>query len=310
MDRTRGISITGVVLVVAATLSLPLGTAVAAAQLFPIGGAWGVTTVRLMLASIFLILLARPRPWRWNRSAWRDVVLFGVSLSGLNGFFYAAVERIPLGVAVAIEFVGPLALAVILSTNRRDFIWIGVAGLGLVALGLESLTGAITFDPLGILYAALAGVSWAFYILLSARVGRQLPGMEGLPVATIVAALILLPIGLGGVVDLVSIPETIWFALIMALLSTVIPVSFEMAALRRIPSNTFSILLSLEPVFAAVIGWMLLGQTFGALRGVAIVLIIGATIGMTASAARLSREVVDQHEGRIQGQDNNPPQAE
>lgn len=310
MDRTRGISITGVVLVVAATLSLPLGTAVAAAQLFPIGGAWGVTTVRLMLASIFLILLARPRPWRWSTSAWRDVVLFGVSLSGLNGFFYAAVERIPLGVAVAIEFVGPLALAVILSTNRRDFIWIGVAGLGLVALGLESLTGAITFDPLGILYAALAGVSWAFYILLSARVGRQLPGMEGLPVATIVAALILLPIGLGGVVDLVAIPETIWFALIMALLSTVIPVSFEMAALRRIPSNTFSILLSLEPVFAAVIGWMLLGQTFGALRGVAIVLIIGATIGMTASAARLSREVVDQHEGRIQGQDNSPPQAE
>src|SRR5690606_36822443 len=112
------------------------------------------------------------------------------------------------------------------------------------------LTGDITFDPQGILYAALAGVSWAFYILLSARVGRQLPGMEGLPVATIVAALILLPIGLGGVVDLVSIPETIWFALIMALLSTVISVSFVMAALRRIPSNTFSILLSLEPVFA------------------------------------------------------------
>ncbi|GAA4106548.1 EamA family transporter [Enteractinococcus coprophilus] len=304
--RTRGISITGVVLVMAATFALPLGAAVAT-QLFPIGGAWGVTAVRLILASVFLMLLARPTPWRWTKTAWRDVVLFGITLAGLNGFFYAAVERIPLGVAVAIEFVGPLALAVFLSTNRRDLIWIGLAGLGLVVLGVESLAADVTFDLLGILFAALSGVSWAFYILFSARVGRQLAGLEGLPVATIVAALVLLPVGFSGMVDLALTPEIYWLALAMAVLSTVIPVSFEMAALRRLPRNAFSILLSLEPVFAALIGWVLLEQTFGVLRSVAIFLIIGATIGMTVSAARLSREVVDQHEVRARDERESGP---
>lgn len=307
MDRTRGISITGVVLVMAATFALPLGAAVAT-QLFPIGGAWGVSAIRLILASMFLILLARPTPWRWTKAAWRDVILFGITLAGLNGFFYAAVERIPLGVAVAIEFVGPLALAVILSTSRRDLIWIGLAGLGLVVLGVESLSPDVTFDVLGIVFAALAGVSWAFYILFSARVGRQLAGLEGLPVATIVAALVLLPVGFSGMVDLVLTPEIYWLALAMAVLSTVIPVSFEMAALRRLPRNAFSILLSLEPVFAALIGWVLLDQTFGVLRSVAIFLIIGATIGMTVSAARLSREVVDQHEARTRAERESEPE--
>ena len=300
-NRARGISITGVILVMAATLALPLGAAVAT-HLFPIGGAWGVSTLRLILASVFLTLLARPTPWRWSKTAWRDVVLFGITLAGLNGFFYAAVERIPLGVAVAIEFVGPLALAVILSTSRRDLIWVGMAGLGLLVLGVESLSADVTFDWLGMLFAVLAGVSWAFYILFSARIGRQLAGLEALPVATIVAAIVLLPVGFSGMVELFLAPEIYWLALLMAVLSTVIPVSFEMAALRRIPRNAFSILLSLEPVFAALIGWVLLDQTFGVLRSLAILLIIGATIGMTVSAARLSREVVDQHQARVREQ--------
>ncbi len=302
-DRTAGISVTGVLLVVAATISLPLGAS-AATQLFPVGGAWGVTAVRLLLASLLLLLIARPAPWRWSLTTWREVVLFGISLAGLNGFFFAAVERIPLGVAVAIEFVGPLALAVILSTNRRDLIWITMAGVGLVVLGVESLAGDASFDVLGLLYAALAGVSWAFYILLSARVGRRLPGIEGLPMATLVAAMVILPFGFTGLIGVVNVPEVYWLALAVALLSTVIPVSFEMAALRRLPRNAFSILLSLEPVFAALIGWVLLDQTFGALRSLAIVLVVGATIGMTATAARLSREVVDQHEARAANADD------
>lgn len=285
---------TGVLLVVVATFALPLGAATAA-QMFPIGGAWGVTTVRLALASLVLFLLARPTPWRWNTAAWRDVVLFGISLAGLNGFFYAAVERIPLGVTVAIEFVGPLVLAVVLSVNRRDLRWIGLAGIGLIVLGVESLAGDANFDLQGVLYAGLAGISWAAYILLSARVGRRLPGIEGLPVATLVAALVVLPFGLFGFIELVASPEIYWLAIAMAFLSTVIPISSEMAALRRLPRHTFSILLSLEPVFAVLIGWALLDQTFGVLRIVAILLIVGATVGMTASAARLSSEIVEQH---------------
>src|SRR5699024_5582503 len=294
---TAGVSRTGVVMVVGATLSLPLGAAVAT-ELFPIGGAWGVATLRLILASVLLLFLARPTPWRWNRATWRDVLIFGVSLAGLNGFFYAAIDRIPLGVAVAIEFVGPLALAVILSTARRDLIWIAIAGLGLVVLGIESMSGDFAFDLLGVVHAALAVASWALYLLFSARVGRYLPGLQVLPVATLIARAVLLRVGFGGVGTLVDTPEIYWLAIAMALFSTVVPTSCELAALRRLPRNTFSILLSLEPVFAALIGWVVLDQTFGILRSVAILLIIGATVGMTASAAKLSSEVVDQHEAR------------
>lgn len=301
VERTGGIPITGVLMVMVATFSLPVGAALATG-LFSIGGAWGVTALRLMLGALMLLLMARPRPWRWSGAAWRDVALFGVTLAGLNGFFYAAIDRIPLGVAVAIQFVGPLALAVLLSKSRRDYIWIGLAGIGLLTLGAESMTGASAFDLVGVVFAALAGVSWALYVLFGARVGQHLPGLEGLSVAAVVAAMVLLPVGFTGVVELVFQPEIYWVMLAVALLSTAIPTSLEMAALRRVPRNTFSILLSLEPIFAAMIGWVLLDQTFGLLRGVAILLIIGATIGMTASAARLSSEVVEQHEARKRGE--------
>ena len=299
----RGISLTGVIMVMIATFSLPVGAALAT-DLFPHGGAWGVSALRLGLASIMLLLLARPMPWRWTGAAWRDVVLFGVSLAGMNGFFYAAIDRIPLGVTVAIQFVGPLALAVYLSTNRRDYIWIGAAGIGLVLLGVESLTGSMVFDPVGMLFAGLAGVSWALYILFSSRVGRHLPGLEGLPVAALIAAIVLLPVGFSGVVELVFTPEIYWLMLAVAFISTVVPTSFELAALRRLPRNTFSILLSLEPVFAALIGWVLLDQTFGVLRTLAIFLIIGATIGMTVGAAQLSSEVVEQRRARQRGDED------
>src|SRR5699024_9860421 len=167
----------------------------------------GVATLRLILASVLLLFLARPTPWRWNRTTWRDDLIFGVRMAGLNGFFYAAIDRIPLGVAVAVEFVGPVALAVILSTARRDLIWIAIAGLGLVVLGIESMSGDFAFDLLGVVYAALAGASWALYILFSARVGRYLPGLRVLPVATLIAAAVLLPVGFGGVGKLVDTPD-------------------------------------------------------------------------------------------------------
>ncbi|MDN5705336.1 MAG: EamA family transporter [Yaniella sp.] len=300
VERARGMSMTGVIMVMVATFSLPVGAALAT-SLFHYGGAWGVSALRLGLASVMLLLLVRPTPWRWTGAAWRNVALFGISLAGMNGFFYAAIERIPLGVTVAIQFVGPLALAVILSTNRRDLIWIGAAGLGLILLGLESMTGSVGFDLVGILFAALAGVSWVLYILFSARVGRSLPGLQGLPVAALIAAIVLLPVGFSGVVELVFTPEIYWLMLTVAFISTVVPTSLELAALRRLPRHTFSILLSLEPVFAALIGWVLLDQSFGILRGLAMMLIIGATLGMTASAARLSTEVVDERRARELG---------
>ncbi|MGO1960920.1 MAG: EamA family transporter [Yaniella sp.] len=300
VERARGMSMTGVIMVMVATFSLPVGAALAT-SLFHYGGAWGVSALRLGLASVMLLLFVRPTPWRWTGAAWRNVALFGISLAGMNGFFYAAIERIPLGVTVAIQFVGPLALAVILSTNRRDLIWIGAAGLGLILLGLESMTGSVGFDLVGILFAALAGVSWALYILFSARVGRSLPGLQGLPVAALIAAIVLLSVGFSGVVELVFTPEIYWLMLTVAFISTVVPTSLELAALRRLPRHTFSILLSLEPVFAALIGWVLLDQSFGILRGLAMMLIIGATLGMTASAARLSTEVVDERRARELG---------
>src|SRR5699024_6533121 len=156
---------------------------------------------------------------------------------------------------VPIELVGPRALAVILSTARRDLIWIAIAGLGLVVVGIESMSGDFAFDLLGAVYAALAAASCAWDISFSARVGRSLRGLQVLPVATLIAAAVLLPVGFGGVGKLVDTPEIYWLAIAMALFSTVVPTSCELAALRRLPRNTFSILLSLEPVFAALIGW-------------------------------------------------------
>ncbi|NYF27085.1 MULTISPECIES: DMT family transporter [unclassified Microbacterium] len=279
----------GVVLVIGSCLSLPFGAAVAA-QLFPVLGPWGVTSLRVAIAAVLLVVIVRPRPGKWTRSQWLAAVLFGVSLAAMNGFFYAAIDRIPLGPAVAIEFLGPLVLAAVLTRKLRDFAWVGIALLGMVVLGIDGLIGAEPLDPLGVVFILIAAGFWAMYIRMSARVGALIPGSSGLAMGLVVAAVLLIPVGVPAVSTVAMDPQLLLLAAITAVLSSVIPYSFELAALRRLPQRVFGVLLSLEPAFATLAGWLILGQDATPLRMLAIALVIAASVGTTLGVRRDRRD--------------------
>lgn len=279
----------GVALVIGSCLSLPFGAAVAA-QLFPALGPWGVTALRVAIAALLLLVIVRPRPRGWTRSQWIATVLFGVSLAAMNGFFYAAIDRIPLGPAVAIEFLGPLVLAAVLTKRLADALWVGVALAAMVLLGVDGLIGAEPLDPLGVFFILIAAGFWAMYIRMSARVGALIPGNSGLAIGLLVAAVLLLPVGVPASVAVAGAPELLLLAAVTAVLSSVIPYTFELAALRRLPQRVFGVLLSLEPAFATLAGWLILHQEATALRMLAIVLVIAASIGTTLGVRRERRD--------------------
>ncbi|MGD6979464.1 MULTISPECIES: EamA family transporter [Citricoccus] len=278
---------TGVVLVIGACVSLQFGAAVAV-QLFPVLGPWGVTTLRLGLAAVVLLGLVRPRVRAWTRSQWTAVVLFGISMGAMNGVFYAAIDRIPLGVAVSIEFLGPLVLAALLARRWVDGLWVAVALAGMALLALDSASGDSALDPVGVFFALVAGAFWMAYILTSKRVGALVPGSGGLAVALVVATAVVAPLGVPGAAGAFADPALLGLGLLVALLSSVVPYSLELNALRRLPPAVFSILLSLEPAFAALFGWLLLGQESGLLRTLAVVLVVAASAGVTLTARRLT----------------------
>ena len=275
----------GVLLVVGSCLSLPFGAAVAT-TLFPALGSWGVTALRVTIAAIVVTVIARPRLRRWNRAQWSASVLFGVSLAAMNGCFYASIERIPIGPAVAIEFLGPLVLAAVLTRRLADAVWVGVALVGLALLGVDGRVGAAALDPVGVLFALVAAAFWVLYIRMSTRVGALTSGTEGLAVALVVAAVLLLPVGVPAAVAAVADPQLLALAALTALLASVIPYILELAALRRLPQRIFGILLSLEPVFATLAGLLVLGQHASPLRLAAVALVVIASIGVTAGARR------------------------
>lgn len=289
----------GVVLVVCSCLSLPFGAAVAA-QLFPVLGPWGVTSLRVAIAALLLVLIVRPRPFRWTRTQWLAAVLFGLSVAGMNGFFYAAIDRIPLGPAVAIEFLGPLMLAAVLTRRLADAAWLGVALLGMALLGLDGLMAAEPLDPLGLVLVLIAAGFWAMYIRMSARVGSIIPGSSGLAVGLVVAAVLLIPVGVPAAVTVVGDMQLLMLAAVTAVLSSVIPYSFELAALRRLPQRVFGVLLSLEPAFATLAGWLVLGQSATPLRMLAIGLVVAASVGTTLGVRRQRRRA-DAADGRVRG---------
>lgn len=278
----------GVALVVCSCLSLPFGAAVAA-QLFPVLGPWGVTSLRVAIAALLLVVIVRPRPVRWTKAQWLAAVLFGVSLAAMNGFFYAAIDRIPLGPAVAIEFLGPLVLAAVLTRRLADAAWVGVALLGMVLLFVDGLIGAEPLDPLGVIFILIAAAFWAMYIRMSARVGAIIPGTSGLAVGLVVAAVLLIPVGVPAAVTVAGDMQLLLLAAVTAVLSSVIPYSFELAALRRLPQRVFGVLLSLEPAFATLAGWLILGQSATPLRMLAIALVVAASVGTTLGVRRQRR---------------------
>ncbi|MCW3018193.1 MAG: protein of unknown function transrane [Solirubrobacterales bacterium] len=272
------------VLVVGAIASVQFGSSLAATlfrQLSP-GG-----TVFLRLASAAIILLALWRPRLRGRTR-NELLLaggFGLVLTGMNLSFYEALDRIPLGIAVAIEFVGPLAVAVAGSRRRLDLLWVMLAAAGIVALTHGSAHGVSTA---GVALALVAGCLWGSYIVLNARLGRAFEGSTGLTLAMCVAAVAALPIGISDAGSQLLDPGSLALGAAVGILSSVIPYSCEVEALRRISPPVFGVLMSLEPGVAALAGFLVLGQALGAraLLGIALVVIasVGASRGGIAAA--------------------------
>nr|WP_240896128.1 EamA family transporter [Kineococcus siccus] len=204
----------------------------------------------------------------------------------MNSAFYLAIERIPLGVAVTCEFLGPLVLSAALTRRARDLVWVVLALLGVLTLGLGGDGAGGDLDLLGVALALVAGAFWAGYVLLSARVGAALPGQSGLAVASVVAGVLVLPAGLAGAgADLLH-PAVLGLGLVVALASSVVPYSLELVALRRLPERTFGVLLSLEPGIAALVGFLLLSQALPLPSVAAIAVVVVASAGSTLSARR------------------------
>jgi inner membrane transporter RhtA len=273
-------------MVLGSCTSLQVGAALAT-HLFPATGASGATLLRLGLAAGALLVATRPGIRTWTRAQWRAVILFGLTLAGMNGFFYAAIARIPLGIAVTIEFLGPLTLSAALSRRPRDLAWVLMALVGVVTLGLTGEGGSAgSLDVAGVIFVLIAAVFWALYILIGARVTAEVPGRGALAVAMAVATLVLTPGGVRGAEHIADRPGLMLVALGTALMASIVPYSLEFAAMRRLPRRAFGILLSLEPAVATFAGWLVLGQRVGLLALAAIVAVILASAGSTLTAAQ------------------------
>ena len=270
-------------LVLVAIVSVQVGSSLAKG-LFDDFGAAGVTLLRLGLAALLLLAVLRPAVRRWSRQSWAAALLLGGAMAGMNLTFYLALRTVPLGVAVTVEFLGPLLLAVVQARRRVDLLWAALAGGGVALLGLDA-SGDVPLP--GLLLAFVAGLFWAGYILASARVGQVLPGTAGLAVALSFSALLVLPFGLPGAVSgLADRPSLVVAAFGVALLSSVVSYGLELAALRRIPTQVFGILMSLEPAAAAVAGLVVLGEALGPRELLALLLVSLASAGITLAGAR------------------------
>jgi inner membrane transporter RhtA len=268
------------VLVVGAVASVQSGAAVAT-KLFPAVGPAGAVFLRLVFSALVVWALARPRVRSVPKQPLMLGVGFGLVLAVMNLCFYLSLNRVPLGVAVTVEFLGPLGVAVAGSRRLLDLIWVGLAGIG-VAL-LAGSGGRV--DLVGILLAATAGACWAAYILLSQRVGRMLPGLTGLAIALSVGAVVMAPIGIvvGG--SALVRPENLGRGAAIAVLSSAVPYSLELAALRRLEASVFSVLMSLEPAMGALSGLVFLGQSLRWQEWVAVGCVMAASVGATGRSA-------------------------
>jgi inner membrane transporter RhtA len=268
-------------LVLAGAVSVQFGAAVAV-TLMPRAGALGVVTLRLAVAALVMLAVCRPRLRGHSRADWGTVCGFGLALAAMNTLFYQAVDRIPLGPAVTLEVLGPLALSVIASRRAVNLLWAGLALCGVFLLSGGGFDDRL--DPLGAAFALATGAMWAAYIVFSARTGRRFPQADGLALAMAVAALLILPLGLAESGTTLLDPTILGPGAAVALLSSVLPYTLELLALRRLAPSTFAILMSLEPAIAALAGLLLLGQFLTPLEGLAILLVIAASIGAVRTA--------------------------
>lgn len=276
--QTRGAAL----LVVASIVSVQCGSALATG-LFDSVGAAGAVLLRAGFGALALALFMRGqwrRLWEWPH---RDVVLLGMAVTAVNFFFYAALERLPLGITVTLEFVGPLGIALFGSRRRRDLVWALLAAAGIVLL--SGGTEGQGLDALGVALALIAGAFWAAYILQSARVGALEPGIRGAAMAAVISTLLIAPFGIAQGGTELLVPSHLLAGAAVGVLSTAIPYAFEMEALRRLPQAVFGVLMSLEPAVAAAIGFIALSQDLSVRELIAIAFVVVASAGALRSAA-------------------------
>lgn len=276
-------------LLIIAMISIQTGASLAK-SLFPAVGAQGTTTLRLIFASIIMILVLRPWRVRLTARSIRMIIVYGIALGGMNLLFYMSLRSVPLGIAVALELTGPLAVALLSSRKATDVVWIALAVGGLLLLVPDSKSGA-SLDQLGAAYALGAGACWAAYIVFGQKAGEG-NGVQTAALGVIVAALFAAPFGVAhagtALLDIGLLPAAIG----VAILSTALPYSLEMIALTRMSTKTFGTLASLEPVIAALSGLLFLHEQLSTLQWLAMGAIILASIGVTLSAAPAQPKLV------------------
>jgi inner membrane transporter RhtA len=269
------------VLVLGAVASVQSGAAVAT-RLFPQVGPGGTVLLRLAVSALLLLAVARPSIASHGAADFRLAIAFGAALAGMNITFYEALSRIPLGVAVTVEFIGPLAVAVLGSRRLIDLLWVVLAAAGVVLL----TSGGGALDGLGLFLAFVAGMLWAAYILLAQRVGAVFPGASGLAVAPAVGAVGLAPFGIWSGGSALVDPSVFGRGCAVALLSSAIPYSLEIAALRRLRASVFGVLMSMEPAFAALSGLVFLSQHLRDREWAALACVMAASVGATRGSRR------------------------
>lgn len=265
-------------LVLVGIVSLQVGAAVAK-QLFGVAGSVGVVALRLVFAAAVLLIVWRPS-LRMDRRVLTVVLGYGAVLAGMNIAFYQALARIPLGVAVTIEFLGPLSVALLGSRRWLDALWAVLAGLGVLLLTEDG--GALRWT--GVAFALVAAACWAGYILLGAALGARTSDGQGLAVAMAFGGLLAAPLGVAQAGTALLRPEVLIAGLAVALLSSVVPYSLELEALRRIPPRIFGVLMSLEPAVAALAGLVILGEALRPSQWLAICCVVAASAGATRTA--------------------------
>ncbi|WP_437613196.1 threonine/homoserine exporter RhtA [Erwinia sp. V71] len=255
------------------------GSASLAKTLFPVVGAPGITALRLGLGTLILCVIFKPWRLRFRREQRLPLLMYGLALGGMNYMFYLALRTVPLGIAVALEFTGPLTLALLGSRRLLDFVWVALAVLGLWFL-LPLGHDISSVDPLGAALAVGAGACWALYIIAGQKAGSE-HGPATVAMGSVIAAIVFVPVGLtfadSGIWQLSLIPA----AIAIAILSSALPYSLEMIALTRLPARTFGTMMSLEPAMAAMSGMLFLGEVLTLVQWLALLAIIGASIGAT-----------------------------
>lgn len=260
--------------------------------LMPVAGAAGMTALRNGLAAILLATYQRPWRWRLDRTGWIAVTQYGVVLGCMNFCFYLSIRTVPLGLAVAIEFLGPLGVAIFYSARKLDFLWIACAAAGVACLVLPGSERA-ALDPTGVGFALAAALCWAFYIVTGKRVSEILPDGQAVCLGLCIAALITVPIGIFIAGPILFRPEIIGTGLIIATLASAVPFTLEMMALRRMPRHIFGVVLSLEPAIGALAGLAILGEHLLLLQWVAIIGVIIASVGVSLTHSPPAEQLID-----------------